>query len=94
MAFTEDLDIFLDTDGFATTVTVDSVAVTAIFESAWVEVTIGQTPYSGVKPTLFGKASDFSGKFGKTVVAGGENYTIIDIQPDGSGMVLVILTEA
>lgn len=94
MAFTEDLDIFLETDDFATTVTVDGSSVNAIFESAWVEVNIGQIPYSGIKPTLFGRASDFVGKHGKVVVVESTNYTIVDMQQDGSGMVLVVLTEA
>ncbi len=94
MAFTEDLDVFLDIDDFAITVTVDSGSVSAIFEESWVELEIGKVPYSGLKPTLFGKASDFSGKFGKAVVINSTNYTIVDIQPDGSGMVLVVLTEA
>lgn len=91
--FTEELSVFLDTDDFATAVTVDGDSVDVIFEDTWVELTIGNVPYSGIKPTVFGRKEDFEGKNGEIVVVGSVSYTIIDIQPDGSGMVLVILTE-
>ena len=94
MPFAEDMDLFLDTSDFATSITVDGATVSAIFEEAWVEIALSSLVYSGTKPTLFGKLSDFIGKQGKVVVVGSDNYTIIDIQPDGSGMALVVLTEA
>lgn len=94
MPFTEDLDLFIDTDDFATTVTVDSGSVNAIFEEQWVEINTSRTPFSGMAPTLFGKHSDFTGHNGDAVVIGSTTYTIRDIQPDGSGMCLVILETA
>jgi len=93
MPFTEDFTLFIDTDDFATAITVDGDPVDAIFESTWVEVTIGNTPYSGEYPTLMGDESDFTGHIGDTVVVNTVSYTIIDIRPDGVGMALVILME-
>ncbi len=92
--FPEDLDSFLDTDEGAETVTVDGGDVAVRFEERWVEVNLSHFNYSGTKPTLFGKHSDFTGHQNDAVVVGSDNYTIVDIQPDGSGMALVILTEA
>ena len=98
--FTEDINDFLDvTDGFAVNVTVNGVARRAIFEVAWVEITIGHTPYSGERPTLYGKHSDFSGHFGHTVqkvneITGAtDSFKILDIRPDGSGACRVVLQE-
>lgn len=98
--FDEDIDDFLDVDdGFAVDLTVDGVDCRAIFEVAWVEVTIGHTPYSGERPTLYGKHSDFSGHFGDTVKKMNEttgetdSFKIIDIKPDGSGACRVVLQE-
>lgn len=92
MPFDEDLDLFFDTtEGFATDITVDGLAVDAIFASEYVEISIGNVPFSGEKPVLVGKHSDFTGKFGETVVIGSDSYTILDIQPDGSGTCRVIL---
>lgn len=88
----DDLDSFLDTEEFADTVTVGGIAVAAIFSERYVEVNLGSTPYSGFKPTLFGKESDFT--YGAAVVAEGDSFTIVDIQPDGTGFAVAVLTEA
>ena len=91
MPFIEDFTLFIDTDDFATTITVDGSPVDAIFESAWVEVSIGNVPYSGEYPTIFGDESDFTGHIGDTVVVNAVNYEMIDIRPEGVGMALAIL---
>jgi len=101
MAFNEDLDLFFDTeDGFADTCTVDGKAgIKANFSMSHVEITIGHAPFSGLKPTLYGKYSDFTGKYGKTVKidkdgdGDEDSFKILDIESDGTGTCLVILQE-
>lgn len=98
--FDEDIDDFLDVDqGFAIDIKVDGVDRQAIFEVAWVEITIGHSPYSGERPTLYGKHVDFTDHFGGTVkipnstTGETESFRILDIRPDGSGACRVILQE-
>ena len=92
MPFAEDLDVFLDTTGgFATACTMHGETINAIFEMAWVEIEIGDTPFSGRRPTLFGKETDFEGQKDSMITVDGNRYKIQDIQPDGTGMSLAIL---
>jgi len=92
MPFVEDFDAFFDEHGgFAVACYLSGRAIKAIFEMAWVEITIGRAPFSGEYPTLYGKMSDFDGHFGKTITVDATNYKILDIRPDGSGCCRVVL---
>lgn len=89
----ETITDFFDTNDFATACVVGGDPVNAIFTLEWVEVTLGQTPYSGAYPTLTGAAGDFAGKLDAVVTIGAATYKIIDIQPDGTGVVKAVMIE-
>ena len=90
----EDLGIFFDEDEFADSVIVDGGApISANFEIKWVDVVVGNVPYSGDYATLFGQSTHFEGKQGKIATVNSVNYRIFDIQPDGTGTSLVVLVD-
>lgn len=88
MAFTEDLDQFVDTNDFAITVTIGGVSVSAIFDNEAADALMA----SGTQPVLTVKSSDVSATArGTAVVVNGTNYTVAKIEPDGTGFSRVIL---
>lgn len=92
MAFTEDLDAFLDTDdGFAVTATIGGASVSAIFSNQAADA----LQVAGTQPVLTVKSSDVSATArGTAVVVNAVNYTVAKIEPDGTGMSRVILEKA
>lgn len=92
MAFTEDLDEFLDVDdGFAVTVTIDGATVSAIFSNQSADA----LDVAGTQPVLTVKSSDVAATArGAAVVVNAVNYTVAKIEPDGTGMSRVILEKA
>lgn len=92
MAFTEDLDEFLDTDdGFAVTATIGGVDVSAIFSNRADDV-LG---VAGTQPVLTVKSSDVAATArGTAVVVSSVSYTVAKIEPDGTGLSRVILEKA
>ena len=89
MAFTEDLDEFLDVDdGFAVTATIASVAVTGIFSKSSADALMA----AGTQPVLTVKSTDVAATArGTAVVVNGTNYTVAKIEPDGTGFSKVLL---
>lgn len=92
--FSEDYDSFLDTDEGAVEAVIGASTFNVRLIKRYVEVETGQASYSGVKPTVFGKHSDLTGNNGATITIDGSDYTIVDIQPDESGMAVAILEDA
>lgn len=95
-----DRAVFMDADGFGQAVTLArsaggaSVAFTAIFDSAYLLAETGQSSVATVAPVLTCRDDDLpSGgvAFGDTVVVAGTVYKIRDIQPDGTGIVVLLL---
>ena len=89
--FTEDFSEFTDTDELAHAATISGHGtVNGILSREYVDD--GQI--AGNRP-IFGCAeSDVSGITRSTAVTvGGSNYTVIDIQPDGTGWVRLVLNE-
>jgi hypothetical protein len=89
MAFTEDLGAFLLTDDFAITVTIGGASVNGLWDNADA-ITFN---VAGTKPTFLCKESDVAAiSIGTTTLTNGSTvYTIIDSQPDGHGLVSLIL---
>jgi len=94
MPFTEDLTVFLDEDVFASEMTWDGGnSASVIFDAEHILVNEGaEADTSTVAPTALAREADLSGLAqGDTVTIGGLNYKIVGIQPDGTGMTLLIL---
>lgn len=88
MAFTEDLDAFLSTDDFAVTATLGASTFSVIFDRAHLE-SLG---ISTTQPVLVAKTSDVSSATrGTSITVNGTAYTVMDNQPDGTGMSTLIL---
>jgi hypothetical protein len=89
MAFTEDLAPFFADFGIAATV--GGVACMGIFDAAYADA-LGM---NGTRPALqVATAAVPSVAEGAAVTIGAASYTVESVQPDGTGMTLLILHEA
>lgn len=93
MAFTEDLDVFFDTDAFAVEATYRAggsgplVTKAVIFDRAHLE-TLG---ISDANPVALGKATDFAtADSTDTLAINGTTYRISDIQPQDDGATVLL----
>jgi hypothetical protein len=89
MAFTEDLTPFFDTAGFgeAATLTIGTspAAVTVIFDA---EYTDPLGDFEGRRPTAWVRASESAGVAqGDTLARGATTYTVVEVKPDGTGLI-------
>ena len=92
MPFTEDFSAFLDTDEFATAVTVDGNAVNAIFDNDYVAVDLDGVTLESLGPVLLCATADVSAAVqGTAAVVNAVNYTVAEVRPDGTGMTLLRL---
>jgi hypothetical protein len=89
MAFSEDLSVFFDTSEFAVDATVAGVAVKGIFDHQYVE----EFDITGEAPTLLCQTSQLPSGLsqGDTVSIGSTQYQVVGIQPDGTGLTLLVL---
>lgn len=92
MPFTEDFTTFLNTDEFATAVTVDGNAVNAIFDNDYVAVDLDGVELESLGPVLLCATADVSAVAqGDAAVVNSVNYTVAEVRPDGTGMTLLRL---
>ena len=92
MPFTEDHTVFLDPDEFATAVTVGGSSVNAIFDNDYVEVDLDGVSMESLGPVLLCDESDVAAAVqGTACVVNAVNYTVGEVRPDGTGMVLLRL---
>ena len=89
MAFTEDLSPFFETDEFAVSALwKGTTTVPVIFDNAYGE----SLDVSGTTPICTALESDFNGwAEGDALVIFGTNYKLVDVQPDGTGVVQIVL---
>ena len=70
----------------------------AIFDNDFVSVDVGENapPVSDQKPTLTVRLSDFDTPPAQddSLIVDGNSYTVLEVQPDGTGAALLILEEA
>lgn len=85
MSFTENLDPFFADYGVAATV--NGVQVIGIFDKAYQE-RFGVV--SGTEPILIVQ-STVSAAEGQTVVIGSSSYKVASIEPDGTGITVLVL---
>jgi len=86
--FAENLDVFLRTDDFGVDAVFDADSdVKVIFDREYVDVLDIASRY----PVALGKESDFSAALGKTLEVDSVTYTIVNVEPDGTGMIMLRL---
>jgi hypothetical protein len=96
--FTEDLDAFLSTSEHATAGSYNAgggaVSINGIFDHEFVEISVGRVPIAGERPVFLCKSSDVaSDPVGDAITVSSTAYTVIAAEPDGTGMVRLILNE-
>jgi hypothetical protein len=90
-----DLDAFFDEEEFADIVSgrPDGKPFKAIFDEAYFDPEAGETVLDATQPRLACKLSDLTGVTRKTVLTiKGRSFTVLNIQPDGTGMASVKLS--
>lgn len=88
MAFTEDIDEFLDVDAFAEWAIYYGVKVKIIFDDQYTEEMGAQSS----QPMAIGKASDYPDiAQGDEIYIGGAKYVIREYKPDAVGFILFTL---
>lgn len=88
MPFTEDLTAFFQPGDFATTVTWNGATVNGIFDAAYVEPLTSES----IGPQLMCAQADVDGvAHGDTVLVDAVTYKVVNVQPDGTGVVTLRL---
>lgn len=95
MPFAEDLAVFFDVDEFAWAATwsgAPAAPVAGIFDAEYQLVALGTPGIEGAAPVFLCAAAAVPGAtHGQTLTIDGTVYTIRGVQPDGTGLVLLIL---
>jgi len=100
VAFTENLNEFLNTDDFAVEATFtpsvgDAATIYGIFDAEYVTIDPGGTVgISTAAPVFQARTVDVVGAYGGTLAVNSTTYDIIEVRPDGTGMTTLILQEA
>lgn len=94
----EDLALYFDTDataGLASAVTLDGQAKAAIFDNEYQLGTVANTGMATTMPMLTLPTSSVpASPVGKAAVVGGVTYTVVEHQPDGTGVSRLMLERA
>lgn len=99
MAFTEDIDAFFDTDDFATAATYtpdggSPSTVKGIFDDEYFDEVGGSVGIEGSQPRFMCKLEDVSDvSQGDALSVNGISYQIVNVQKDGTGVVILVLEE-
>ena len=91
---TNDLDIFLDVNEFAVDVIFKSNTIQGIFDNEFLAVVEDEIGVETTVPQCQFNTSDVSSAaHGDVMTINSIDYNIIGIQPDGTGMTLILLSE-
>lgn len=98
MAIEEDFSIFFDTDGFAVPFTFTPQVGTpetavGIFDDAYSAATGGEVTVASTQPQLIYETAtlDVTPIYGDAITVNGTAYTVVGIQPDGTGTTTLML---
>jgi len=88
--------IFFDEDDFAVSVTLNGQTFSGIFDSPYQEIGLGvDVTVSGAFPTIMCRSVDVTGvAYSDAITVDGEDYTVREIMPDGTGMTTLGLEQA
>ena len=91
---TNDLDVFLNSDEFAVDVTYLAGTIQGIFDAPFKSAVEGEMGIESTLPQVLVKTSDVaSAVHGQTMTINSVVYQISGIQPDGTGMTSILLSE-
>ncbi len=91
---TNDLDIFFNDDEFAIEIIFKTATIEGIFDNEFAQTAEGDIGVETTVPQVLVRSSDVSGDdHGETMTIDSVVYKIIGIQPDGTGMTLILLSE-
>ncbi len=99
MPFQENFDSFTNPDDFAgcavyTWQSGQVKTIEGIFDHAYLDLDVGTAGMEGNQPMFLGKECDLIGaRQGDTLTLSGKAYSVVGVQPDGTGMVLIKLEE-
>lgn len=94
MAFAEDYTPFFATADFGVTATFDgSTSVNGIFDDEYVEAFAGDEGISSSLPRFTCPTASVPDPVGKTLLVNSTSYTVVEAQPDGTGVVTLVLSE-
>jgi hypothetical protein len=101
MAFVEDLSIFFDTNGFGEEFTYNpkvgsSLTVVGIYDAGYYAAPGGEVAVASSQPQIqYATASIPDAPiYGETVTFKGQDFTIVGIEPDGTGVTTLILEKS
>lgn len=86
--FAEDLSPFFKVAEFASSATLDGAPVTGIFDNAYAE-SLGMA--TRIPMFTLPTASAVSATQASVLVVGGVNYRVTSVQPDGTGVTVLML---
>lgn len=90
---TSDLDTFLNSDEFATSVTYNSATINGIFDDAYKGINMTTGEVESTDPQVIVKSGDVSGiEHGDTITINSITYYVIGIHADGTGITTIILS--
>ncbi len=99
MAFTEDFDNYFDTDDFAVAASWtpnggEATTVNGVFDGEYFDDVGGSVGIESSQPRFTCAAADVPAVAqGDAIVISGTTYEIVNVQPDGTGEVVLILEE-
>ncbi len=99
MAFPENLDAFFSTDDFAVSATWTpdgdtSSAITGIFDNEYSDASGGEVDFEASQPTFLVQTADVPDVAqGDQLFVNSRYYRIVNVQPDGTGLTLLILED-
>lgn len=95
MPFSENFAHFLNPAEFAQAATLGGVAVTGIFDRAYEQANVGMAGMASTSPVFtLPTASVPANPVGTALVTGGVNYFVVEHQPDGTGISLLLMEKA
>ncbi len=89
-----DLDILIDTDDFAVDITYNLATIKGIFDNGFIESSDGEVAVESTVPQVIVKSSDVVGAIHDEIMTiDSVDYNIIGIQPDGTGVTVIFLSQ-
>ena len=86
---------FLDDRDFGAVATWQGTQVKGLLDKPYQAAFEGTAPLEAARPVFTCRESDVSGvAHGQSLTVGGVSYTIRGVQPDGTGLILLVLEEA
>lgn len=91
---TNDLSEFLDSNEFAVNITFGSNTIIGIFDDAFEAVEQDENSVENTQPQVIVRDTDITGLVhGDIFTINSIRYNVIGIQPDGTGLTIVVLSQ-